>query len=182
VPCDRLVGEEWVASAIASWAATPTRLPLAKKLMAGVETEVVKVGPWGGSGGIPVDVGPASRIQSILIHHGVVIDRLIVYYVVDESVHDFTIGGTGGATESKFDLGVDEYLTAMSGTVDAYQGHTVVTQLTLSTNKGKAHGPYGKGGGTPFTLPIVKGKITNFFGRGGYYVDAIGTYLAPINN
>ena len=39
----------------------------------------------------------------------------------------------------------------------------------------QTHGPYGGGGGAPFT---IWGEIAAFYGRSGAYLDAIGCYLS----
>lgn len=67
----------------------------------------------------------------------------------------------------------------MSGYITNYEGITCIGQLSFATNRGLTYGPYGRGGATPFSLPIANGRIVNFFGRGGIYVDAIGVYVAP---
>lgn len=67
----------------------------------------------------------------------------------------------------------------MVGSIGEYKGDSCITQLRFKTNFGKMYGPFGKGGGTEFTVSIVDGRIVGFFGYYGNYLKAIGVYLAP---
>lgn len=60
-----------------------------------------------------------------------------------------------------------------------YGGSPVIRSLTFSSNKRK-FGPFGVEGGTPFSMPMEGGQIVGFKGRSGWYVDAIGFYIAKV--
>lgn len=71
-----------------------------------------------------------------------------------------------------------EYLTGISGTFGGYGNHVVIRSLKFHTNM-KEHGPMGTQDGTPFSFVMQEGVIVGFYGRAGYYLDAIGVYATP---
>ena len=75
-------------------------------------------------------------------------------------------------------LGNDETITKISGKVGTFNGSTVITYLTIETNK-NTFGPFGQNSGTDFSIPIVRGTIVGFFGRSGLYLDSIGILFNP---
>ncbi|KAG6526819.1 hypothetical protein ZIOFF_016820 [Zingiber officinale] len=79
----------------------------------------------------------------------------------------------------QIDLKEGEYLSCMRGYIILnYQGLPCISQIIFETNLGK-YGPYGRGSGTPFALPVLEGKIVGFFGRAGDYITSIGCYIMP---
>lgn len=70
-----------------------------------------------------------------------------------------------------------EFLTAISGTIGQYEGHSnVITSLRLVTNV-HSYGPFGKTQGTPFHIALQSnGCIVGLFGRADQYLNAIGVY------
>ncbi|KAJ0786530.1 putative jacalin-like lectin domain-containing protein [Helianthus annuus] len=78
----------------------------------------------------------------------------------------------------QIDIADNEEIIKISGKVGTFENKTLITQLTLMTNK-HTYGPYGTNGGTDFSFPIAKGKVIGFFGRYGAYLDAIGVVLSP---
>lgn len=75
----------------------------------------------------------------------------------------------------------DEFLTSVHGyygSLDGW-GPVFVRSLTFQSNK-KTYGPFGVEQGTYFSFPTSGGKIVGFHGKSGWYLDAIGIYLKPI--
>lgn len=76
---------------------------------------------------------------------------------------------------------MNEYLTGISGTYGIYEGVNVLLSIKFYTNI-KEYGPFGSDNdGTPFSFVIQGGgEIVGFHGRSGYFIDAIGAYVAPM--
>ena len=75
----------------------------------------------------------------------------------------------------------DEFLTSVHGyygSLDGW-GPVFVRSLTFRSNK-KTYGPFGVEQGTYFSFPMSGGKIVGFHGKSGWYLDAIGIYLKPL--
>ncbi|KAG6508052.1 protein GOS9-like [Zingiber officinale] len=140
----------------------------------------IKIGPWGGTGACNFDIGrSASQIKKVVLHTGDTVERLEISYVVDgNEVKTHPIGGSGGQSH-EFELIPGEYINSMVGSVKTYRGETRISKLEFKTNLGKKHGPFGHGGGTEFTVPVMDGRIVGFFGQSGCYLNGIGVYLAP---
>lgn len=75
----------------------------------------------------------------------------------------------------------DEFLTSIHGYYGSLNqwGTTFVRSLSLESNT-KKYGPFGVEEGTYFSFPLTGGKIVGFHGRCGWYLDAIGVYLKPL--
>lgn len=75
----------------------------------------------------------------------------------------------------------DEFLTSVHGYYGSLnqRGTIFVRSLTFESNK-KKYGPFGFEEGTYFSFPMTGGKIVGFHGRCGWYLDAIGVYLKPL--
>lgn len=75
----------------------------------------------------------------------------------------------------------NEFLTSVQGYYGPlYHGGAVcVRSLTFVSNE-KTHGPFGIELGTFFSYPLAGHKIVGFFGRCGWFLDAIGAYMKPI--
>ncbi|XP_024989643.1 putative receptor-like protein kinase At5g39000 [Cynara cardunculus var. scolymus] len=85
--------------------------------------------------------------------------------------------GPSGDTIFQINFDSDEEITGIQGTLMGLYGHrTLISSLCLSTNK-KTHGPFGKEGGSRFSESWEKGCFKGFYGRAGYYLDALGCYL-----
>uniref|UniRef100_A0A803PUJ6 Jacalin-type lectin domain-containing protein n=1 Tax=Cannabis sativa TaxID=3483 RepID=A0A803PUJ6_CANSA len=80
-----------------------------------------------------------------------------------------------------------EYLISISGTHGKFNDipDDVILSLSFQTNL-KTYGPFGTttGRGEPFTAPIggEDSLVVGFFGRSGYYLDALGIYVKPQAN
>lgn len=57
-------------------------------------------------------------------------------------------------------------------------GPLCVRSLTFVSNQ-KIHGPFGVELGTFFSVPKAGERIVGFYGRSGWFLDAIGAYLKP---
>lgn len=144
----------------------------------------VAVGPWGGQSGSNWDDGVYTTVKQIIITHGACIDSIqIEYDKQGSSVWSDKHGGTGGYKTDKVKLNYpEEFLTSIYG----YYGHLYeggpdcVRSLTFVSNE-KTHGPFGVAQGTFFSLPKVGDKIVGFYGRCGWFLDAIGVYLKPVD-
>ena len=77
----------------------------------------------------------------------------------------------------QFRLGPSEFLIGVSGSIGTFNSQlNVITSLTFVTNA-RSYGPFGKGRGTSFHIPMQgNGCIVGFFGRSGLYLNAIGVY------
>lgn len=79
----------------------------------------------------------------------------------------------------QFHLGPSEYITEVRGTFGPYTtpNYELITSLKFVTNVA-SYGPFGQEGGTPFRIPAQSNNsIVGFFGRAGWFLDAIGVYI-----
>lgn len=82
---------------------------------------------------------------------------------------------------NQIQLGYGEVISEVRGTIGEFDGVTVITSLTFTIGS-KELGPYGLVAGTAFSLPVLNGKITGFWGNADKYLDSLGVFLAnPIN-
>lgn len=145
-----------------------------------------KVGPWGGSGGSPVDItAEPQRLKSITVATGIAVTSIAFSYVdsAGQTQSAGRWGGSGGETEPVIQLGDSEVLTELSGTIGNVDGHTVITSIKFVTSL-KTYGPFGAwgdGSDTPFAVPVQQGSaIVGFFARAGIYLDAVGVYVRSL--
>ncbi|KAI9071821.1 hypothetical protein K1719_046215 [Acacia pycnantha] len=77
---------------------------------------------------------------------------------------------------------IQEYLISISGNYGDYSGLLVIKSLSFITNL-KTYGPFGttSGNDTPFSIPIADSVVVGFHGRAGYYVDALGIFVEPVD-
>ncbi|XP_062027217.1 jacalin-related lectin 19-like [Rosa rugosa] len=150
------------------------------------EKKVVSVGPWGGQTGLMWDDGVYSTVRQLVIAHGSGIDSIQIEY--DSKGCSFWSdkhGGNGGWKTDKVKLDYpEEFLTSIHGYYGKISewGTVSVRSLTFKSNK-RSYGPFGIEQGNYFSLPVTTGnKIVGFHGRSGWYLDAIGAYLKPIQN
>ncbi|KAL5760157.1 hypothetical protein ACOSP7_018660 [Xanthoceras sorbifolium] len=146
----------------------------------------IKLGSWGGPGGVAWDynLGSDTAIIEIVISHGDVVDSVSfksINHATGKIVSSGTHGGTGGVSDKILIDGSGEHLTLISGTIIDYFGIVVVESLTFHTNKTK-YGPYGLTNGSVFEIPMENGEIVGFFGNAGAFLDAIGIYVKPSAN
>jgi len=152
---------------------------------------VVKVGPWGGSGGQAFYMrsgrgGSPPRLLSVTLYHADAVHAFSFQYLHGDVVRT-TEPSAGHYYGSKglratINFASDEHLTAVEGTFGrcrSVPAKVVVTSLTFRTNKGRTYGPYGEENGTPFSIPAANGCIVGFWGRSGWLLDVIGVYIMP---
>ncbi|KAF2931892.1 jacalin-related lectin 19 isoform X1 [Oryza sativa Japonica Group] len=151
-----------------------------------VSKKIMKVGPWGGTGGSPWDDGGHTGVRSITLSYDRCIDSIAVEYDRNGvAVAGERHGGAGGNQTTQIKLGFpEEYLTAVSGHYAAVaQGGApaVIRWLAFRTNR-REYGPLGGGAaeGTPFAFPVDGGAIVGFWGRSGRQLDAVGLHVAPL--
>ncbi|GJN31714.1 hypothetical protein PR202_gb20144 [Eleusine coracana subsp. coracana] len=147
------------------------------------ESSVVKLGTWGGRGGVAHDITVApQRLESITFRHGMVVDSVAFSYRdKDKQLHAAgPWGGTGGLHEDTINLDASEYVTEVAGAVGTFGDVPhVIAWLKIVTNRA-TYGPFGHGEGTPFNIPVLNnGSIVGMFGRAGGYLDAVGFYILP---
>ncbi|CAN6805074.1 unnamed protein product, partial [Brassica oleracea] len=154
-----------------------------KLLLQNVQGKPASVGPWGGQSGHAWDDGTFTTVRQIVIAHGYSIDSIQIEYDKNgTSVWSEKRGGKGGIKFDKVKLDYPhEYLTSVKGTYSAFDvwGNLCVRSLTFESNR-KLYGPFGVESGTYFTLPKSDSMIIGFYGKAGWYLDAIGAYLKPI--
>ncbi|OMO75253.1 Mannose-binding lectin [Corchorus olitorius] len=156
------------------------RLGISKRVSLGDDTKPVSVGPWGGQGGSPWDDGVYSTVRQLVIAHGAGIDSIqIEYDNKGNSIWSRKHGGEAGSKIDKVKLDYpDEFLTSIHGHYGSLfeGGPHLVRSLTFHSNR-KTYGPYGVEQGTSFSMN--RGKIVGFYGKSGWYLDAIGVHLKP---
>ena len=79
-------------------------------------------------------------------------------------------------------LDPEEFIVEVSGTFHPCAWDksipNVVSSLTLVTNTGKTHGPFGTQLGAAFRIPVgSNSRIVGFFAHGDNYIEAIGAYV-----
>ncbi|KAL6614652.1 hypothetical protein ACP70R_036922 [Stipagrostis hirtigluma subsp. patula] len=150
-------------------------------------SKVIKVGPWGGTGGSPWDDGPHRGIRSITVMYCRYLESMKVEYI-DRSGYPVLGEKHGGGAQRSHSETVEldypgEFVTGVRGWYGvAHRGSTpVVRSLTFETSQGKEHGPFGdEDGGVPFAYPMEGGVVVGFAGRSGWHLDAVGLYVAAL--
>ncbi|XP_010267066.1 PREDICTED: jacalin-related lectin 19 [Nelumbo nucifera] len=151
-----------------------------KKKDGGTRRAIV-VGPWGGNGGTSWDDGSYSGVRTITLVYDRCIDSIRVEY--DKSGKPVLAekhGGNGGNHTTTIKLQYpEEFLTTVSGHYSpvVHGGTPVIRSLTFKSNQG-SFGPFGVEEGMPFSFPMDGGSIIGFWGRNGWYLDAIGFRLS----
>ncbi|XP_050366078.1 jacalin-related lectin 3 [Argentina anserina] len=150
------------------------------------EKKAISVGPWGGHNGLMWDDGVYSTVRQLVIAHGSGVDSIQIEY--DSKGCSFWSdrhGGNGGWKTDMVKLDYpEEFLTSVHGHYGKISdwGAVSVRSLTFISNK-RSYGPFGMEQGTYFSLPVTPGnKIVGFHGKSGWYLDAIGAYLKPVQN
>ena len=154
----------------------PRKMVASKKLM--------KVGPWGGTGGNPWDDGGHTGIRSVTLSydHRCVVSIAVEYDRSGLAVPGERHGGAGGNHTTQIKLSFpDEHLTAVSGRYGAVApgGSPVIRSLAFRTERA-AYGPFGAAEGTPFEFAVEGGVIVGLCGRSGWQLDAVGMYVTPL--
>jgi hypothetical protein len=132
----------------------------------------VKTQRYGGSGGgaFSDDLTEACQLVQVTVRHGTRVDSIeSVWSTPSGATFTGARHGGGGGSPSTFTLEKEEYITRIDG-----RSGSSVDQLTFTTNKGNKFGPYGKDGGSPFSIADV--RVFGFFGSSGSSLDAIGFF------
>ncbi|KAI9169716.1 hypothetical protein LWI28_016518 [Acer negundo] len=130
----------------------------------------VKLGSWGGPGGVTWDFNPGSdsSITEVVIAHGDIVDSVSFKSfnrTTGKTVSSGKLGGSGGVIDKISINGKSgEYLTSIRGTTNDFLGISVVESLTFHTNHNN-YGPYGLTNGSVFKIPLENGEVVGFFGR-----------------
>ncbi|PAN16526.1 hypothetical protein PAHAL_3G066600 [Panicum hallii] len=146
-------------------------------------SRVIKKGPYGGNGGVAWDITDTpSRLESITIHYGGVIDGIEFSYFdqYDQKHTTGRWGGSGGTSTRTIELAPSEFVKEVFGTIGSYSPYNnIIRTLAIVTNV-RTYGPFGnpRNGTTPFSIPAQNnGSIVGFFARGMRFLDAIGVYV-----
>ncbi|KAL6650095.1 hypothetical protein ACP70R_014319 [Stipagrostis hirtigluma subsp. patula] len=151
-------------------------------------SSVVKLGTWGGDGGVPHDITVApQRLETISIRWGKVLDSIaFTYRDREKQLHTAgPWGGKGGEKEEPdtIILGPSEYVTEVAWSVGPFKLKNVercITSIKFVTNQA-IYGPFGHAvDSTHYSMPVLNnGSIVGMFARAGDYLDAIGFYVIP---
>ncbi|KAI5019731.1 hypothetical protein ZWY2020_044619 [Hordeum vulgare] len=119
--------------------------------------KLMKVGPWGGTGGNPwTTAGTPGSAASPCRDHRCVVSIAVEYDRSGLVVPGERHGGAGGNHTTQFKLCFpDEHLTAVSGRYGAVApgGSPVIRSLAFRTERA-AYGPFGAVEGTPFEFAV----------------------------
>jgi len=123
---------------------------------------------FGGNGGSSFDdshdIDAWGRVRQIVVRHGSEVDSLGVFWA---NGNFFNHGATGG-TETVINLDPDEFISRVDG-----RSGDRLDQITFSSNK-RTYGPFGGGGGSPFTVDFSGKALHYLFGRSGSEIDQVG--------
>ncbi|CAM0901595.1 unnamed protein product [Alopecurus aequalis] len=139
---------------------------------------ITKDGPWGGNDGEYLDVTDLPlRLESVTIGSGDVVDSL-AYSYIDQAGNYHIAGkwGGDGGLKKTIQLAPTETVTKIVGTTGDFEGHTVITSMSIATNL-STYGPFGKEKGNGFSTAAVNNIIVGFYVRAGVYVNGLGVYI-----
>ncbi|KAJ8762178.1 hypothetical protein K2173_007332 [Erythroxylum novogranatense] len=149
----------------------------------GGEKKPISVGPWGGENGVLWDDGVYSTVRQLVIAHDAGIDSIQIEYDKNgTSIWSEKHGGSGGNRIDKVKLDYpEELLTSVGGYYGRVSvwGPVFIRLLIFESNK-RTYGPFGVEQGTFFSFPVSGSKNVGFHGKSGWYLDAIGMYLKPL--
>ncbi|KAF0920993.1 hypothetical protein E2562_037908, partial [Oryza meyeriana var. granulata] len=140
----------------------------------------VKVGPWGGSGGIPWDEGGSGADNIYTGIRGIFIWTMIEGIIAILLQYDDN-GKPLYSQEARLDF-PDEILTGISGSY--YDGLIRSLKFKIYSGSKDAYRllDFGSAGGTRFEFTGDEaGAIVGFSGRSGERLDAIGLYFVVWN-
>jgi len=129
--------------------------------------------PVGGGGGAPfrIAVDEPGDLASIRVGAG---DTVASLQMVSRT-EGATAKAGGTAATSTATLNQGEYITEVFG-----RNGTLIDQIGFRTNTGRTLGPYGGGGGQPFSLKAGSGKaIVGLAGKSGSLIDSLSIITAP---
>lgn len=126
---------------------------------------------------------PRGAISNMTITHDEVINTISFTSRDDKGNvhHSGNFGWTTGCNSDEINIDTKyEKLNNISGTFGLKIGYVVITSLSFSTDKNTLFGPFGSARGAAFSLPVKNGYLSGFYGRSGYWLDAIGVYVNPM--
>jgi hypothetical protein len=145
---------------------------------------ILKLGPAGGSGGGSFDdsADPDRRIiTSVQVFSGDTIDHITVVYTLGKTITSpVQHGESGGNPNPAFNLDTNggELLTKVEGFAGFFDGTFEIMGLSFTTNFGRQSPLFGHRTNAPFVFEAPpKGEIFAFFGRKGFFVDALGVFV-----
>ncbi|KAA8540313.1 hypothetical protein F0562_024124 [Nyssa sinensis] len=143
--------------------------------------KTILLGPWGGNGGANWDDGSYNGVREITLVYDRCIDSIrVVYDKNGKPVPADKHGGVGGNQIAEIKLQYpDEFFTSVSGHYCpvVYTGSPVIRSLTFQSNR-RTFGPFGVEEGTPFSFSMEGCRVVGFYGRSGWFLDAIGFRLS----
>ena len=123
---------------------------------------------FGGGGGASFDdshvIENWGPVRQIVVRHGDRVDAIGVLWANGNFVNH---GGSGG-NETIVNLAADEFISGVQG-----RSGDRLDQISFQSNK-QSYGPFGGGGGAPFSVNFSGGALHYIFGRSGSGVDQIG--------
>ena len=124
---------------------------------------------FGGNGGSSFDdshsdIAAWGPIKQIVVRHGNEVDSIGIFWA---NGNFFNHGGAGGI-ETPINLAPDEFIVKVDG-----RSGDRLDQITFHSNK-RAYGPFGGGGGRPFTVDFLGKALHYLFGRAGAEIDQLG--------
>lgn len=127
---------------------------------------------YGGTGGNPFsdDLTEVCRLSKLVIRSGARVDAITAVWELSNGTTRTGTrhGGTGG-NEQTITFTKGETIIRVEG-----RSGSELDQITFFTSDGRKFGPYGGGGGNPFTF--TGSPVNGFFGRSADRVDAIGFF------
>lgn len=136
------------------------------------------LGPSGGYGGTSkqVTVPEGAEIVSMTILWGSYVNAVSLgYRLSNGQTGEISVAGGDGAANTKtIKLPSGLQIRTVMGTYGAY-----INSLTIVTNDGDVHGPYGSDGPAPFRFEIPEcTNLVGLLGRPGKWLDAFGIVIA----
>jgi hypothetical protein len=147
-------------------------------------TQIFKTSSYGGGGGGAFDdiqsagAAPLEAIKAIAVRTGTYVDQLAATYSLAGGGTSTPSHGGNGGSPVDLQLVPGEKVIGVQG-----RSGSLVDQIGFLTaiDYGggdppflQTYGPYGGGGGAPFT---IWGEVVGFYGRSGSLLDAIGCYI-----
>ncbi len=140
------------------------------------ENIIFQMGPSGGRGGNEFkDSGfkDQTRIKTITVYAGNIIDSIEITYITENKVTKSDRHGGGGGDKNVFNLDDDEYIIKISGKYG-----NKVDSLIIQTNKRTLKKCGKDGGDVNFSYEAPEGmEIIGFFGHAGDTLDSIGVII-----
>jgi len=123
---------------------------------------------FGGGGGSSFDdshvIETWGPVRQIVVRHGSEVDSIGIFWANGNFLNH---GGNGGS-ETMINLAPNEFISSVEG-----RSGSLLDQITFHSNKA-TYGPFGGGGGSPFSVNFSGKALHYIFGRSGSEIDQIG--------